>query len=76
MTEKPAQGVKGFILWSPLTEDYFFRIYDPVNKRNFTDYELHSQEIEVEILGNYLSLYEGEDHNSLDFTSKVLGKKP
>jgi hypothetical protein len=37
--EKSAKGVRGFLLYSPVTKDYFFRIYDPADKRKFTDYK-------------------------------------
>ena len=55
-TESPAKGRKGFILYNPFDEKHFFRIYDPENKRKFTDYEV-CEEVEVQVLGD-LSLFE------------------
>jgi len=68
--EKPAKGKKGFLLYSPFREGYFFRIYDG---ENFKDYDLIAEEIEIKILEG-VSLYESEERNKLDFSSKALGK--
>jgi hypothetical protein len=70
--EKPAKNSKGFILYSPIGNHYFFRVYDKKNK-TFKDYKINCEEIEVEILSDYLSLYE-QDKNVLDWSSKTLGK--
>jgi hypothetical protein len=69
--EKPAKDKRGFLLYSPVKEGYFFRIYDG---ENFKDYDLIAEEIEVEIVGDWISLYESEERNVLDFSSKALGK--
>lgn len=82
MTEKPAKQVRGFFLYSPLTERHFFRIYgekDPVTGRKpFTDYKVCAEDIEVTIEAGGLSLYEvengDEEKNRLDWSSTVLGK--
>ena len=71
-TEKPAGGVKGFLLYSPFTKKHFFRVYDSEDKSVFVDYDLVAEDIEIEILGNFTSLYESEKHNRLDYASKVL----
>jgi hypothetical protein len=42
---------------------------------NFTDYNIHAEEIEIEIIGDWTSLYKGEEYNKLDFSSKALGRK-
>jgi hypothetical protein len=73
-TEKPAKGVKGFLLYSPFTKKYFFRVYDPEDKKIFVDYDITAEDIEIELLSNFNSLYEGE-RNRLDYSSKVLGNK-
>jgi hypothetical protein len=65
--ENPAKGKRGFLLYSPIRKEYFFRIYDG---ENFTDYNLLAEEIEIEIVGNSISLYENEERNNLDFSSK------
>ena len=56
-----AKGVKGFLLWSPVANGFFFRIYDPVDKHKFTDYNICCEDIEVEILSGGLVLHEGQE---------------
>jgi hypothetical protein len=73
-TEKPAKGVKGFLLYSPFTKKHFFRVYDPKDKSIFVDYDITAEDIEIELLSNYNSLYESEKRNRLGYSSKVLGK--
>ena len=70
--EKSAKNKKGFLLYSPVREWYFFRVYD---EENFTDYDLIAEEIEIKIIGKWVSLYESKEKNKLDFSRKVLGKK-
>ena len=70
--EKSAKNKKGFLLYSPVREGYFFRIYDG---ENFKDYDLIAEEIEIKIIGKWVSLYESEEKNKLDFSSKALGRK-
>ena len=70
--EKSAKNKKGFLLYSPVREGYFFRVYD---EENFTDYDLFAEEIEIQILGDWTSLYTSDEKNKLDFSSKALGKK-
>jgi hypothetical protein len=69
--ERPAKGKRGFLLYSPARKEYFFRAYDG---ENFTDYNLLAEEIEVEMVGDWVSLYESEERNVLDFSTKALGK--
>lgn len=73
MTERPAKGQRGFLLYSPFTETYFFRVYDPEDKGKFTDYDLCAEDIEVEIVDGLTTLYEGGKRNRLDYTRRVLG---
>jgi hypothetical protein len=70
--EKSAKSKKGFLLYSPTREGYFFRIYDG---ENFKDYDLIAEEIEIKIIDKWVSLYESEEKNKLDFSSKALGRK-
>jgi len=72
-TEKPAKGVKGFLLYSPFTKKHFFRVYDPEDKSVFVDYDITAEDIEIELLSDFNSLYEGK-RNRLDYSSKVLEK--
>jgi len=71
MKEINAKGKRGFILYSPIEKRYFFRIY---HGDTFTDYDINAEEIEIEIIGDWTSLYESEEYNKLDFSSKALGK--
>lgn len=71
-TEKPAKGVKGFLLWDVFNKEYTFRVYH--KEGGFTDYDLCAEEIEVELTSNFNSLYDG-DKPKLDFSSRALGKK-
>ena len=68
------KGKKGFLLYNPFTHKYFFRVYDPEDKSQHTDYDLCAEDIEVEILDGHTELYEGEDRNRLDYSRKVLGR--
>lgn len=77
MTEQPAKGKKGFLLYSPFTGKHFFRIYESEDKRTFTDYKLCAEDIEVEILAGGLTLYKEEGKTPrLDWSRRVLGKPP
>jgi hypothetical protein len=74
--EKPTKGVRGFILYSPFDKKggrYFFRIYH--SEEQFMDYDIRAEEIEVELDGEWLSLYESENgQNYLDWSSKAIGR--
>lgn len=75
--ETPAKGVKGFLLYSPISKMYFFRVYDETDKSIFTDYSLVAEDIEIELISEYNALYEGDGRDSiLDYNSKVLGRSP
>jgi len=69
--EKSARGVRGFLLYSPVTRGYFFRVYDLVDKAKFLDYCLAAEDIEVEILSDVV-FTEGR---RLDYSRRVLGKE-
>lgn len=69
--EKSSKDKKGFLLYSPFREGYFFRIYEG---KNFKDYELFAEEIEIQLIDKWVSLYESEEKNKLDFSSKALRK--
>ncbi len=77
MTEKPAKNTRGFILYNPIAKCYFFRVYGEsdtaTGRKNFTDYDLCAEDIEVIVEAGSLSLFEG-DRNRLDWSSRVLGK--
>ncbi|MCX5637086.1 MAG: hypothetical protein NTX52_05255 [Planctomycetota bacterium] len=84
--ENPAKDVKGFLLYSPFTRKYFFRVYNP--DKTFEDYDLAFEDMEVQILDSFVALYKTDKGNKLDYstapealqmriqqiTSKVLGR--
>ena len=69
--EKSAKNIKGFLLYNPAKQEYFFRIY---NSDTFKDYDLLAEEIELTLVGDWVSLYESEERNVLDFSTKALGR--
>jgi hypothetical protein len=69
--EKSGKNQKGFLLYSPFKNTHFFRIY---HGETFIDYDLYAEEIEIQIVSDWVSLYESEEKNKLDFSSKALGK--
>jgi hypothetical protein len=73
--DKSAKGQRGFLLYSPITKRYFFRVYDEEQKE-FTDYKICAEDIEVEIIDDHIELYENEDEdkNRIDYSKRVLGK--
>ena len=71
--ETLAIGTKGYILYSPFSKSYFFRIYK--ENGEFIDYDIHCEELEVEITSSWVSFYENENGDKiLDWSSKALGK--
>jgi hypothetical protein len=74
-TEKCAKGIKGFLLYSPIGNRHFFRVYDAVDKKIFTDYKITAEEIEIELISNFNALIQDSGGNRLDFSSRILGKK-
>ena len=82
MTEKPANKVRGFLLYDHLEDRHFFRVYGEVDpatgRKSFTDYNLSAEDIEVTIEATTLSLYEcdleDDKANRLSWSSKYLRK--
>lgn len=74
MNEKPAKGVKGFLLYSPFTHKHFFRVYDKTDKSKFKDYDICAEDIEIEIIDQFTVLRTGKDGvGKLDYSARVLG---
>lgn len=73
MTETPARGVRGFFLYNPITHKHWFRVYDPVDRRKYRDYEFQIEDLEVEILAHGAALYYDEEtrRGSLTWSSGV-----
>ena len=69
MAEKPAKGVKGFILYNIFDDQYFFRVYD---HGTHTDYKIAAEDIQVEIVADNISFYEEDGNNRLDWSSEYL----
>jgi len=79
MTEKPAEGVQGFLLYNPFTDRHWFRVYhdepDPdTGRKRYTDYELHAEDIKVQILAGGLSLFHDGTKGKLDWSSRLFDK--
>jgi hypothetical protein len=71
MNERSAHGVRGYLL---RTTDgtLVFRIYTSADRRQFIDYDIRHCDLEVEIVDDYSSLYEGEDgSNYIDYPSRL-----
>lgn len=81
MTEKPAKGVRGHLLWDNFLMEYVFRVYgeaDEQGRRPFTDYDLKAEDIQVEVLSGNLSLHGAgwlREYPELDWASSYTGKK-
>lgn len=74
MIEISAKGIRGFLLYSPINNKHFFRVYDSKDKKIFRDYTITAEEIEIELLSDFNALIEDEDNKQLDFSSKALGR--
>lgn len=80
MEEKSAFGVKGFILYNVFDHSYFFRVYD--EEKNFEDYDLAAEDIQVVICDSSLVLSNGKLKYSRDrsldqwYNSKKGNKMP
>jgi hypothetical protein len=72
--EISAKGIRGFLLYSPIDNKYFFRVYNSKDKNIFTDYRITAEEVEIELLSDFNALIEDEDNKQLDFSSKALGR--
>lgn len=73
--EVTSKGVRGFILQDFLGK-YWFRVYEKDYK--FTDYELNIEELEVELIGDFASLYYYDNgETKIGWSQKVLkGRLP
>lgn len=69
--EKPAVGVTGFLLYSPVTQTHFFRVYnaaDENGRKTYSDYKLCAEDIEITIVDKFISLHKDENPR-LDYAS-------
>ena len=75
-SEEPAKGKRGFLLYCPFKKKQVFRIYESEDKEQFTDYEICADDIEIEILDEFTTLYKTGNKVRIDYNRKVLGKPP
>ncbi len=67
-----AGGVRGFLLRSAVDGSFFFRVYH--DNGEFTDYEIHHDDLEVTIAPDALaSFYKFNDRLILDHSPEVFG---
>lgn len=71
-----AKGTKGFILYSPFTKNFFFRVYDDKDKKIFKDYKMAFEDMEVEILDNHVVLVDDGEQSRIAYKRSVLGRSP
>lgn len=74
--EKRAKGIKGYLLYSPVTQTHFFRVHSKKDPTKFKDYKITAEDIEIELLSNHNALIElNTGEKILDYTSEVLGNR-
>lgn len=75
ISEVSAKGVRGYLLYSPIGDRYFFRVHNKDNPAEFEDYKITAEDIEIALMSDFNSLVKYENGNqSLDYSSRVLGK--
>jgi len=74
--EKKSKGIKGFLLYNPITKNHFFRVYNKKDPTKFDDYKITAEDIEIKLLSNFNALIElNTGEKILDYSSKVLGNR-
>lgn len=74
--EQGAKGIKGSLLYNFSNREHFFRVYSETNKRDFKDYRITAEDIEIQLISNFNALVEYDDGSkALDWSSEALGKK-
>ena len=74
--ERSANKVRGYLL-ATLDGEFVFRIYTS-DRKAFKDYQIRHQDLEIEIVDNYSSIYDGEseDYNGyIDYPSRLTEGK-
>ena len=75
ISEVSAKGIRGYLLYSPIGNKYFFRVHNKDNPSEFTDYKITAEDIQIKLISNFNSLVEYDDGTkALDYSSEVLGK--
>jgi hypothetical protein len=75
MTEQPAEGVQGFLLYDPRTKKHFFRVYEQ-NKQSYQDYELCIEDLRITINAKSASLFKDNVKSFVGWSSKYLKRCP
>ena len=74
--ENKAKGVRGYLLYNPIDQKYFFRVYNKKDATKFKDYKITAEDIEIKLLSNFNALIEFDTGEKiLDYTSKILGSR-
>lgn len=74
--EKKAKGVRGYLLYDPIDQKHFFRIYNKKDPTKFQDYKITAEDIEIKLLSNFNALIElNTGEKILDYSTKVLGNR-
>jgi hypothetical protein len=73
ISEVSAKGVRGYLLYSPIGDRYFFRVHNKDNPAEFEDYKITAEDIHIELLSDFNRLvkYDNGDQR-LDYSSDVL----
>ena len=76
MTEKPALGVQGFLIYDFSADKHVFRVYgekdQETGQKPFKDYELCAESIKITINEPVVSLFE---EGNLNWATSYTGKK-
>ena len=73
MKIKPANGVKGFLIYVHRVRQYMFRVY---GDGGFIDYDLQHTDLAIQIVDEDSAFYENTDGTfSLDHAPDTLGIK-
>lgn len=75
--ERSANKVRGYLL-ATLDGELVFRVYTSADRKEFKDYKIRHQDLEVEIVDNYSSFFDEktDDYDGfLDYPSRLLEKK-
>lgn len=73
--EKEAKGIRGYLLYNPIDQKHFFRVYNKKDPTKFKDYKITAEDVEIKLLSNFNALIElNTGEKILDYNTKVLGK--
>lgn len=73
MTETPAEGVTGYLLYNPLNGKLIFRVYSE-DRKTHVDYKITAEDITVTIQSKAISLYTDASGNRVDWASRYLNR--